>query len=524
MPGPLPLDTAERSSPLLARLLAQRGSDRVALVDPVGRVSFREVAERASQIATRLCEQGLTGCRIALSSAPDRDWVEAFWGILLAGGSVVPISPLHPAPERDFFLRRSGARAHLVSAGLAASLPEGAVPRLVFESGRLLGGLDSGAPGQPSAAASPVALLLYTSGTTGQPKGVPLGHGNVWACAQTLSSDWAMTSSDRLVHALPLHHVHGIIVALLCAFCSGASTELLPRYEPARVLEALARASVLMSVPTQHKRLVDHLDGLSPRERAAHEATLRGLRLITSGSAKLPEQLGRRLEALSGQYPLERYGMTEIGIVIGNPLAAGGRKPGSCGRPLPGTRIRIVDEAGSDIAATPSGERQSGEIWVSGDSVFEGYDGEPEATRAAFVSGFFKTGDTARWTPEGFVEILGRTSVDIIKSGGYKLSAIEIEEQLRGHPWVNDVAVLGVPDDTWGERVVAVAIPSATARSELDRRGARELEEELRSWLKQRMAGYQVPKHIEWWAELPRNTLGKVQKPELLKRLLSRST
>ena len=171
-----------------------------------------------------------------------------------------------------------------------------------------------------------------------------------------------------------------------------------------------------------------------------------------------------------------------------------------------------------------SGAGQSGEIWVSGDSVFEGYDGEPEATRAAFASGFFKTGDTARWTPDGFVEILGRTSVDIIKSGGYKLSAIEIEEQLRAHPWVNDVAVLGVPDDTWGERVVAVALPSAEARLELDQRGPVELAEELRAWLKQRMAGYQVPKHIEWWTELPRNTLGKVQKPELLKRLLSRSS
>jgi len=523
MPASLSLDSAERSSPLLARLLNQRSSDRVALIDPLGCVTFRAVAERASRIAAQLCEQGLAGCRVALSSAPDREWVEGFWGILLAGGSVVPISQLHPAPERDFFLQRSGARAHLVSAGLAASLAEGVVPRLVFEAGRVLEQLGADAPEQP-ATGSPAALLLYTSGTTGQPKGVPLSHGNVWACVQTLSTDWGMTCDDRLVHALPLHHVHGIIVALLCAFCSGASTELLPRYEPARVLEALAQASVLMSVPTQHKRLVDHLDGLPPAERVPHERSLRALRLITSGSAKLPEQLGRRLEALSGQYPLERYGMTEVGIVIGNPLRTGARRPGSCGRPLPGTRIRIVDEAGAEIAPSHSGERQSGEIWVSGSSVFEGYDGESAATRDAFASGFFRTGDTARWTPEGFVEILGRTSVDIIKSGGYKLSAIEIEEQLRGHPWVHDVAVLGVPDDTWGERVVAVAIPAAGARLELERRGPLELGEELRIWLKQRMAGYQVPKHIEWRTELPRNTLGKVQKPELLKWLLASST
>ena len=517
MPAPPPIDSSESSSPLLARLLQLGDSERAALLDAQGRVTFQAVAERARQLAAQLREQGLAGCRIALSSAPDRDWVEAFWGILLAGGCVVPISHLHPAPERDFFLRRSGARAHLVSEGFATSLPEGAAPRLVFQAGRLRERLGSSPP-EPPGPTSPAALLLYTSGTTGQPKGVPLSHANVWACVQTLSTDWGMTAADRLVHALPLHHVHGICVALLCAFCSGASTELLPRYEPEQVLKAVARASVLMSVPTQHKRLVDHLDGLPAAERASHEQSLRALRLITSGSAKLPEQLGRRLEALSGQYPLERYGMTEIGIVIGNPLDSRTRKPGSCGRPLPGTQLRIVDEAGLEIGAG-----QSGEIWVRGGSVFEGYDAEPEATRAAFSSGFFKTGDTARWTPDGFVEILGRTSVDIIKSGGYKLSAIEIEEQLRGHAWVHDVAVLGVPDDTWGERVVAIVIPSTVARPELERRDPLELAEELRSWLKQRMAGYQVPKQIEWWTELPRNAMGKVQKPELLKRLVSSS-
>jgi malonyl-CoA/methylmalonyl-CoA synthetase len=520
MPIATTLDSAHGVSPLLTRLELLSSSDRIAIRDAAGCVSFREVAETAQQLARELCERGLAGCRIGLSSSADRNWVQAFWAILLAGGSVVPISPLHPAPERAFFLRQSRARAHLVSAALATAMPEGPVARLVFEAGSVHTPPHGDLPAEGQAAsplAQPTALLLYTSGTTGVPKGVPLSHDNVWSCVQTLSVDWEMSPSDRLIHALPLHHVHGICVALLCAFCSGASTELLPRYEPGQVLESLGRASVLMSVPTQHKRLVDHLDALPEAERRWHEGRLRALRLITSGSAKLPEQLGRRLQELSGQYPLERYGMTEVGIVIGNPLR-GARKPGSCGRPLPGTEIRIVDELGRD--ALPG---EPGEIRIRGGSVFPGYDADPAATEAAFEAGFFRSGDTARWTPDGFVEILGRTSVDIIKSGGYKLSAIEIEEQLRAHPWIADVAVLGVPDETWGERVVAVAVPSASAQREVELRGEA-VGEELREWLKQRVAGYQVPKRIEWWPELPRNVLGKVQKPELLRLLLLRST
>ncbi|HKO90688.1 MAG TPA: AMP-binding protein, partial [Polyangiaceae bacterium] len=427
--------------------------------------------------------------------------------------SVVPISPLHPAPERSFFLRQSAARAHLVSPSLAATLLEGPVPRLVFDAGRLLSSVPEGlSPSPPLRDDAATALLLYTSGTTGKPKGVPLSHENVWACVQTLVDAWQIDPADRVIHALPLHHVHGIIVALLCAFCAGAATELLPRYDAARVLECAEHASVLMSVPTQHKRLVDYLDELAdPSLRQRYQEHLQRLRLITSGSAKLPEQLGRRLQALSGQYPLERYGMTEVGIVIGNPLHE--RRAGSCGRPLPGVDLRIVDEHGRDVSAG-----QPGEIWMRGASVFEGYDGDPLATRAAFDSGYFKSGDTAQWSPDGFVEILGRSSVDIIKSGGYKLSAIELEEQLRAHPWVQDVAVVGLPDETWGERAVAVVVPTITGRTAWEH-SSDAASEQLRDWLKQRVAGYQVPKSIVWRDELPRNAMGKVQKPELLRTL-----
>jgi malonyl-CoA/methylmalonyl-CoA synthetase len=502
-------------SPLLQSLQGLADCPRPALIDAQGSSSFEAVFQRARSLAAELTAAGLGGCRVALSSLPDRNWLEAFWAILLCGGTVVPISPLHPPPERAQLLRQSAARAHLIGAGLGGGFASGTPPGVVFDHGHLHQApqLEGQAAPAPSRAA---ALLLFTSGTTGQPKGVPLSHEQVWACVDTLSRAWQVTPGDRLLHALPLHHVHGICVALLNAFCSGACTELLPRYEPARVLESLARCSVLMSVPTQHKRLVDHLEQLPAQQQAEAARSLQQLRLITSGSAKLPETLGRRLEQLSGQYPLERYGMTEVGIVIGNPLH-GARRPGSCGKPLPGCEIRIVDEHGRDVAPG-----EPGEIWIRGASVFSGYDGDDQASRAAFSSGCFKSGDTAQWSSDGFVQILGRTSVDIIKSGGYKLSAVEIEEQLRAHPWVHDVAVVGLPDEEWGERAVAVLVPAAAAREQLaGEEGA--AARELREWLKQRMAGYQVPKDITWWPELPRNTMGKVQKPELI-RLLSKAS
>jgi malonyl-CoA/methylmalonyl-CoA synthetase len=265
-----------------------------------------------------------------------------------------------------------------------------------------------------------------------------------------------------------------------------------------------------MGVPTQHARLVQYFEALSDEaEQQRFRDHLRRQRLITSGSAALPETLGRRLEALSGQYPLERYGMTEVGLVLGNPLV-GERSPGTVGKPLPGCRIRIVDDTGRDV--DPG---KPGEIWIAGPTVFQGYDRDETATRAAFSDGCFRSGDTALWTDHGHVKILGRTSVDIIKSGGYKLSALELEEHLREHPWTSDVAVVGVPDETWGERVVAVIVPSAAFPS----LPGDEAGERLREWMKQRIAPYKVPKRVLFRSELPRNALGKVQKPALLAEL-----
>ncbi|HTV24153.1 MAG TPA: AMP-binding protein [Polyangiaceae bacterium] len=495
-------------SRLLQRFVDSSHSLDIAVSDKRGSVSFAQLAESARTLAARIEREGLAGQRLALLAPPDRSWLVGFWAALLAGGTVVPLSPLHPTREQEFFVSESRAAALLLAEPMTNAAPAGR--RLVYSG--------DASDAAPAAAPRPdeeeeeeaIALILYTSGTTGKPKGVLLSHANVFESVLSLQEAWAVSPRDRLVHALPLHHVHGISVALLWAFLGGAHTEMLPRYDPERVLAAAARSSVIMGVPTQHARLVQWLDALPDgTERARHLESLRRQRLITSGSAALPEKLGRRLQALSGQYPLERYGMTEVGIVLGNPLH-GERVPGSVGQPLPRCRIRIVDETGRDAAPG-----QPGEIWIAAPSVFRGYDRDANATRAAFTDGFFASGDTAVWTQAGHVKILGRTSVDIIKSGGYKLSALELEEHLRDHAWVSEVAVLGVPDETWGERVVAVIVPSAAlAGVAHDEAGER-----LRAWLKERIAAYKVPKQMLFWAELPRNAMGKVQKPALLAAL-----
>jgi malonyl-CoA/methylmalonyl-CoA synthetase len=500
-----------KHSRLLQRFEELGRSHDVAVSDGLGSSTFAEVAASSRALAARLAREGLEGQRLALLAPQDRSWLEGFWAVLLCGGSVVPLSPLHPAREHEFFLRESRAAALLVAEPLASTSP--AWRSVVFGARGPEGMSSVSAPrSAPPDEESAIALILYTSGTTGKPKGVLLSHQNVFDGVSILREAWELSARDRVLHTLPLHHVHGICVSLLCAFLSGAHTEMLPRYDPERVLEAASRSSVLMGVPTQHAKLVQYFDALPEGGiRDLYRKNLRSQRLLTSGSAALPEGLGRRIEALSGQYPLERYGMTEVGIVIGNPLH-GPRVPGSCGRPLPRCHIRIVDGVGDDVEPG-----EAGELWIAGPSVFQGYDGDEAATALAFSNGFFKSGDTATWTGDGYVKILGRTSVDIIKSGGYKLSALELEEHLREHPWVGDVAVVGVADELWGERVVAVIVPRDAQLASAARTG--EAGEVLRDWMKQRVAGYKVPRQVLFRTDLPRNVMGKVQKSLLLAEL-----
>ncbi len=487
----------ETSSPLLARWLAS-ASATSAIHDAQGSASYEALVARSRRVAGALLggRASLDGERIALLAPPGRDFVTAFFGVLLAGGAVVVLSPLHPSSETAYFLEDAGVERVLAQASLAHHLPENA--RGALDLDQLMAREASGAA-LPTVAGDAPALQLYTSGTTARPKGAVISHLNLATQQDLLREAWGFESSDTLLHTLPLHHMHGLAIALLTALGAGASVRMVP-FDAHGTWDAMEGATVFMAVPTMYAKLFAAFDVAAPDVRARWTDAAKRLRLATSGSAALPVTLAERWRDITGVIPLERFGMTEVGVAISNPLR-GARRAGSVGSPLPTVETRIVGEHREDA--------ETGELWLRGPSIFLGYHRQPDATAAAFCDGWFRTGDTVTKNDDGTLRILGRSSVDILKSGGYKLSALEIEEALREHPGVSEVAVVGVPDETWGDRVIACVVP----------RGALDLEA-LRAFAKERLAPYKVPKELRAFAELPRNPIGKVQKPLLRAQLL----
>jgi len=355
----------------------------------------------------------------------------------------------------------------------------------------------------PNVAEGRRALMVYTSGTTGKPKGVVTTHANIAAQVTSLVTAWEWRADDWILLVLPLHHVHGIVNVLTCALWVGARCEMLPKFDAERVWARIAARdlTLFMAVPTIYGKLITAWDAAPPgrrREWSTGCAPPR-MRLMVSGSAALPVQRLERWREISGHVLLERYGMTEIGMALANPLH-GERRPGFVGAPLPGVEVRLADEAGRPVPpGTP------GEIEVRGETVFLEYWRRPDATGAAFRDGWFRTGDVAV-LERGAYRILGRSSVDIIKTGGYKVSALEVEEVLRTHPAIAECAVVGVDDPEWGERICAA----------VERRGEAELTlAELQAWAKERLAPYKIPRALRSVPALPRNALGKVTKREV---------
>jgi malonyl-CoA/methylmalonyl-CoA synthetase len=343
------------------------------------------------------------------------------------------------------------------------------------------------------------AMILYTSGTTSRPKGVVTTHANISAQIMSLIEAWEWSASDRIVLCLPLHHVHGIINVVSCALWSGATCEMLPRFDADAVWDRIAsgKLTLFMAVPTIYAKLIAAWDAASPERRTLLSEASGGLRLMVSGSAALPVTTLQRWREISGHTLLERYGMTEIGMALSNPLR-GERAPGSVGTPLPSVEVQLVGEAGEPVApGTP------GEIEVRGPSVFAEYWGQPDATRDAFRNGWFRTGDTAR-VEDGVYRILGRTNIDILKTGGHKVSALEIEEALREHPAIAECAVVGVPDPEWGERVAAAVVVNEGDALDLP---------SLRDWARALLAAHKLPSRLLVLETLPRNAMGKVMKP-----------
>ncbi len=329
-----------------------------------------------------------------------------------------------------------------------------------------------------------MALLCYTSGTTGAPKGAMLTHGNTLASCEAIRLAWRWTADDRLVLALPLFHVHGLGVGLHGTLLCGASAVLVPRFTPAAVLDAAHAhdATLFFGVPTMYARLA-----ASPRL-----AELARLRLCVSGSAPLPAALHERLATAAGVRVLERYGMTETIMNVSNPYE-GERRPGTVGFPLPGVELRL------------QGGGESGEILLRGPNVFPGYWQRAAATADAFTAdGWFRTGDVGALDPDGYLRIVGR-SKELIISGGFNVYPREVEDVLRAHPGVADVAVVGEPSDEWGEEVVAVVVAGDEPVTEA----------ELLALAAAELAPYKQPRRVRFVAELPRNALGKVLRHQL---------
>jgi len=476
---------------------------RTAIIAADGTFTYSDLDEASQRVAGALLgdNEDLNQTRVAFLVSPSFAYAAVQRGIWRAGGVAVPLAVSHPPPELEYVIRDSGASVVVADAACAPrvfAIARAARARFVTASDALKA---SPAQGLPHLGSTRRAMIIYTSGTTGRPKGAVTSHQNIGAQIASLVDAWRWTPADRLLLALPLHHVHGVINGLGCALAVRATCEILPEFDAEVVWSRLASGeiTVFTAVPTMYHRLIASWDAAPPDVKRARSEAASRLRLMMSGSAALPVTTLARWREITGHTLLERYGMTEIGMALSNPID-GERLPGHVGQPLPEVEVQVVDEHG-----TPVPDGTPGELEVRGPTVFTEYWQREEETRTAFRDGWFRTGDVAV-LEHGSYRLLGRTSVDIIKTGGYKVSALEIEEVLRLHPAIAECAVVGVADDDWGERVSAAV--------EL-REGAELSLGELQAWAKSQLAPYKIPRALQEVAALPRNAMGKVVKPQV---------
>ncbi len=457
---------------LLDRVLARSASPALIVADDAtGTATSRPIswaelddASRAFAAWERTTHGVQRGDRVAVVAAHGVAPVVSLLAHHRAGVVHVPVNPAYQGAERAHVVGDCGAKVVFDP------------PLLVEAQGSVDAPLHD----------DDIALLIYTSGTTGKSKGCVLTASNVEGAVDALSSLWEIAPSDTVVNALPLFHVHGLCVALHAALLKGATTRLLSKFTPSSVIEAIAQGgSVFMGVPTMYRRLLDHL-----AQHPEDANVLKRARLFTSGSAPLPASDLEEFEQRTGHRILERYGMSETLITLSNPLH-GARKAGTVGKPIAGVQMRVVD----------------GELQVRGPGVMREYWNATDATRATFTSdGFLRTGDLVSVDGDGYVTILGRASTDFVKVGGYKVSTREVEERIATFPGVKEVAVIGVPDREWGERIVACLVVDGPPPSLLD----------LQKHLK--IAQHKWPREIRILDVLPRNAMGKVQKTMLASR------
>lgn len=485
--------------PLFSRV--RNYGEKVAISNTTSQFTYKQLLTDSAALASTLLgdEADLKEARIAFLAPGGPEYAIIQWGIWRAGGVITPLCLSAAEPEFEYSITDSEASRVIATreqANKVASVCERLeIPLLVLEDLQLVS-----EKSLPMLEPSRRAMILYTSGTTSKPKGVVTTHGNIQAQIESLIEAWEWQASDRIPLFLPLHHVHGIINVLSCALWMGASIETFSKFEYGSIFKRVAEDAytVFMAVPTIYVKLIEALEDSDDQERSKVVKGFNKMRLMVSGSAALPASVHMKWTELTGQKLLERYGMTEIGMALSNPFH-GERRPGSVGQALPLVEIRLKTETGELVKV----ENEPGEIQVRGPCVFNEYWNRPEITKESFDDGWFRTGDMAVMETE-YYRIMGRLSVDIIKSGGYKLSALEIEAVLLQHPNIRECAVIGHLDKTWGEVVAAAVILKAGSSLDLGH---------LRDWCRNRLSHYKLPKRLLVVDALPRNTMGKVTKP-----------
>ncbi len=477
------------------------------LGDKRGSYSSDEIFITAQFIAAEILEhKNYKGERICLLAPPGLPYVAGMLGGMMSGAMMVPLCQDHPKSELEHVINDSGAKIILCHPDLLHLVEDIKVPKKKLIADKPPKEIFPYNWDYPKG--SDFALMLYTSGTTGKPKGVVHTHASLASQISCLIEAWEWTEEDSIIHFLPLHHTHGIINKLFCALWSGAYCEMLEKFEAATVWDKInsGKFNLLMGVPTVYSKLIQYFEEQDISTKQKYTSACSGFRLMVSGSAALLVSVLEKWKVISGQILLERYGMTEIGMALSNPLH-GERKPGFVGSPLPGMEARIAN----DEAVEEDAERidpQDGELEVYGRNVFKEYWGKTAETKKSFTEdGWFKTGDMAR--REGTIyKIIGRISTDIIKCGGYKISALEIESVLSEHTLIKECAVVGLLDEMYGEKIAVLIVLKNESSITL---------EELREWAKEKLATYKLPTQLLVEIELPKNVMGKVLKEEVKK-------
>jgi malonyl-CoA/methylmalonyl-CoA synthetase len=464
-------------------------SEKVALRFRERALTYRQLRDAASAVADRVAGSE----RVAVWAVNEPEVAVSVIGALLAGVPITPINPKAGTSELGHILRDSDP-------DLVLCPPKIDVPDAVSERGRVDVALDARGgqvPGEPDDEAP--AIVVYTSGTTGAPKGAVLPRRAIASNLDALADAWEWTEADVVAHGLPLFHVHGLILGTLGPVRRGGGVHHLGRFSADGAAAALSgEATMLFAVPTMYHRLAADAEQQPEIRRA-----LGGARLLVSGSAALPAVEHERIERLTGQRIAERYGMTETLMNTGV-RASGERRPGYVGPPLKDVEVRLVDDDGNTIEAAD--DETIGEIHVRGPNLFLEYLNRPDATAEAMDGDWFKTGDLATRAPDGYIRIVGRRATDLIKSGGFKIGAGEIEGALLEHPAVKEVAVTGEPDPDLGERIVAWIVT---------REGEQATEDELAGHVADLLTPHKRPRVVRFLRELPRNEMGKVQKKRL---------